>query len=148
MVYWKCHGLCTCFFKNYCLCSITQLFRLLGIVKIFPMLIPKPCSGDFKGRFWPKITLTSRNITLHQIAFILFHIKPITYHYYQVRCLSIILKRAFVTSCICWGKCFEIKLFYLFSVLEAINGTNKKQLSYLLNKRHPIILALDRKRTI
>ena len=33
---------------TYCLCSITQLFRLLGIVKIFPMLMPKPCSGDFK----------------------------------------------------------------------------------------------------
>ena len=35
---------------TYCLCSITQLFRLLGIVKIFPMLMPKPCSGDFKNK--------------------------------------------------------------------------------------------------
>ena len=33
---------------TYCLCSITQVFRLLGIVQIFfPMLIPKPCSDDF-----------------------------------------------------------------------------------------------------
>ena len=33
---------------TYCLCSITQLFRLLGIVNIFPMSMPKPCSGDLK----------------------------------------------------------------------------------------------------
>jgi len=33
---------------SYCLCSITQLFRLLGIFKLFPMLMPKPCSGGFK----------------------------------------------------------------------------------------------------
>jgi len=35
---------------TYCLSSITQLFRLLGIVEIFPMLNPKPCSGDFKSK--------------------------------------------------------------------------------------------------
>jgi len=39
MVYWKCPGLCTFFFNTtsgtYCVCSIMQLFRLLGIVKIF-----------------------------------------------------------------------------------------------------------------
>jgi len=32
---WKCSGMCTFFFKTstwYCLCSITQLFRLFGIV--------------------------------------------------------------------------------------------------------------------
>jgi len=36
MVYWKCPGLCTFFFKTstwYSLCSITQLFRHLGIVE-------------------------------------------------------------------------------------------------------------------
>jgi len=33
---------------TYCLCSISQLFRLLGIVYIFPMLVPKPCPGDLK----------------------------------------------------------------------------------------------------
>jgi len=32
---------------TYCLCSITQLFRLLGIVEMFPMLMSTPCSGDF-----------------------------------------------------------------------------------------------------
>ena len=32
---------------TYCLRSITQLFRLYGILYIFPMLMPKPCSGDF-----------------------------------------------------------------------------------------------------
>ena len=35
-------------YGTYSLCSITQLLKLLGIVKIFPMLLPKPCSGDFK----------------------------------------------------------------------------------------------------
>jgi len=33
---------------TYCLYCITQLFRLLGIVEIFPMLMPNPCCGDFK----------------------------------------------------------------------------------------------------
>jgi len=33
---------------TYWLCSITQLIRRLGIVLIFSMLMPKPCSGDFK----------------------------------------------------------------------------------------------------
>jgi len=35
---------------TYCVCSITQLFILLGIYYFFPMLMPKPCSGDFKTK--------------------------------------------------------------------------------------------------
>ena len=33
---------------TYCLCSIMQLFRLLGIFRFFLMLMTKPCSDDFK----------------------------------------------------------------------------------------------------
>jgi len=32
---------------TYCVCSFTQLLRLLGIFYIVPMLMPKPCSGGF-----------------------------------------------------------------------------------------------------
>ena len=35
---------------TYCLRSITQLFRLSGIVKKNPMFMPKPCSGGFNIR--------------------------------------------------------------------------------------------------
>jgi len=55
MVYWYIENVLVCaHFSSkqahgtYCLCSIKQFFRLLVIVKIFSMLLPKSCSGGFK----------------------------------------------------------------------------------------------------
>jgi len=50
---------------TYCLRSITQLLRLLGIVKKNPMLMPKPCSGDFNNFFIFWNFLTKLELPLH-----------------------------------------------------------------------------------
>jgi len=46
---------------TFCFSSITQLFRLLGIVYIFPMFVPKPCSGDFNG----KLIVVNKQLTIN-----------------------------------------------------------------------------------
>ena len=54
IVYWKCPGLCTFFFKTstWYLAIVYALLRrsldFYGQFRFFPMLMPKPCSGYLK----------------------------------------------------------------------------------------------------
>ena len=125
MVYWKCPGLCTFSSKlahgTYCLCCITQLFRLLGIVLIFPMLMPKPCSGGFNFAICMKTNcLCKMYLLCHELPppqFVRWSLKR--------RCTNLSLFR--------YVLCRFLKWFYYYCSFNMKNNLNNKTWSLSLS---------------
>ena len=74
MVYWKYPGLCTFFFKTstwYLLFMLyyAVIYTFRDSLDFFPMLMPKPCSGDFKAYINNCLSCTDMLVYVFKIVY-------------------------------------------------------------------------------